>query len=152
MDEIVQPGFRKLKEPETRELELAHHVDPGIDREGPCRRVAGPPCEIRETGRQPPTRRSAGSQAVAELPIGARGGLPHIGRTHRSLDKDAPVFRLVQRTRCDQFTRHLGRTSPPVPTANQTRGMVETSLEAVAVCTENPIRVDDVTELPKLAE
>ena len=35
-------------------------------------------------------------------------------RTHRSLDKDAPVSRPVQRTGCDQFTRHPGRTSPPL--------------------------------------
>jgi transposase InsO family protein len=35
-------------------------------------------------------------------------------RTHRSLDKDAPVFRPVQRTGVDQFTRRLGRTSSPL--------------------------------------
>jgi hypothetical protein len=39
-----------------------------------------------------------------------------------------------------------------VPVVNQIRRMVETSLEAVAVCTENPIRVDDVMESPKLAK
>ena len=35
-------------------------------------------------------------------------------RTHRSLDKDAPVSRPVQRTGVHQFTRHPGRTSPPL--------------------------------------
>jgi transposase InsO family protein len=34
-------------------------------------------------------------------------------RTHRSLNKDAPVSRPTA-NRCDQFTRHPGRTSPPL--------------------------------------
>src|ERR1700720_1006172 len=34
-------------------------------------------------------------------------------RTHRSLNKDAPVSRSVQRT-CHSFTRHPWRTSPPL--------------------------------------
>ena len=32
------------------------------------------------------------------------------------------------------------------------RGQVEAPLANIPVCTENPIRVDDVTESPKLAE
>jgi hypothetical protein len=35
-------------------------------------------------------------------------------RTHRSLDKDAPISRPVQRTRCHQFTRHPWRTPSPL--------------------------------------
>jgi hypothetical protein len=35
-------------------------------------------------------------------------------RTHRSLQKDAPVSRPVQRFRRHKFTRHLGRTSSSI--------------------------------------
>ena len=35
-------------------------------------------------------------------------------RTHRSLDKDAPVFSPGSANRCDQFTRRPGRTSSPL--------------------------------------
>ena len=38
----------------------------------------------------------------------------NVVRTHRSLNKDAPVSRPVQRTGVHQFTRHPGRTSSPL--------------------------------------
>jgi hypothetical protein len=53
---------------------LAHHVDLGIDRVGRYRGVTGPPAKSQ---RQPPTRRRAKSQDVADLAIGARAGPRH---------------------------------------------------------------------------
>src|SRR5262249_6967357 len=61
---------------------LAHHVDPGIERQGRYR----PPSKI---GKQPPTTRSARWRAIADLPIGARGGPPH----HRGHgERTVPIF------------------------------------------------------------
>src|ERR1700676_3849537 len=57
---------------------LAHHVDPWIGRQVRSGGVTGPSCEI---GGYPPVRHSAGSQVIADLPIGARGGLRHHSAT-----------------------------------------------------------------------
>jgi hypothetical protein len=53
---------------------VTRYVDLAVDREGP---LCGGTEPLRELGRQPPTRRGAKSQAVADLPIGVRGGSQH---------------------------------------------------------------------------
>ncbi|MGX9431078.1 MULTISPECIES: integrase core domain-containing protein [Bradyrhizobium] len=101
---------------------MAHHVGLGIDRVGRYRGVTGPPWK---SGRQPHTRHTAPASpwqnGFAEQLIGLirRECLDHViilgeahlrrvlqsyadyynnVRTHRSLKKDAPIFRPVQRT------------------------------------------------------
>ncbi len=62
----------------------AHHVNPGSAQHGRYRRVTGLPCDIGK-----PTTRSARSWGVADLPIGARGGLRH----HRgTVNEQCPIF------------------------------------------------------------
>jgi hypothetical protein len=73
--------------------QLAHHVDPWIGRQVRSGRVTGLSCEI---GGCPPVRHRAGSQAIADLPIGARGGLRH----HRATAKEyCPSSSTVARQR-----------------------------------------------------
>ena len=70
------------------------------------------------------------------------------------LEQGCAGFSPGSANRCDQFTRHPGRTSSPLRprlSCRYTHGLWFNPPSA-AVCTENLIGVDDVMESPKLAE
>ena len=72
----------------------AHHVGPGIDREGRCRRASRRPSQNR---RQRPRGVVQSRRVIAALPIGARRGLRHHrGTANEECPSSSAVARLGQ--------------------------------------------------------